>query len=192
MLCVILRSSNHELARSIGDRLHGFDAVENQIEYYLLQLDFVGENDGERVRMFHAQRHTGAEQFVLYEHQCVGEEVTEIQRRHADVGLLRERTDAPNDLTRSSAVPDDSLEGGVRLANVGRVAIEPAQAGRGIVYDGAERLIDFVSDRGRVISMAPPRNPDQCTPSASSGLLPRQCYSFSIGNRGKTRIWIHK
>ena len=37
-----------------------------------------------------------------------------------------------------------------------------------------------------------PRNPDQCTPSASSGLLPRQCYSFSIGNGGKARIWIHK
>jgi hypothetical protein len=55
--------------------------------------------------MFHTQRHTGAEQLVLYEHQCVGEEVTEIQRRHADVGLLRARTDAPNDLTRSSAVP---------------------------------------------------------------------------------------
>jgi hypothetical protein len=60
VLCVFMLQSNHELARSIRDRLHGFDAVEHQIEDHLLQLNFIGENDWERARAFHAQRHPGA------------------------------------------------------------------------------------------------------------------------------------
>ena len=61
LLCVILLRSDHELARSIRDRLHRFDAVDHQIEDHLLQLNFIGENDGERARLFDAQRHPGAE-----------------------------------------------------------------------------------------------------------------------------------
>jgi len=40
--------------------------------------------------------------------------------------FFRERTDAPNDLAGSSAVPDDSLEGGVRFREIGLLVIEPA------------------------------------------------------------------
>jgi hypothetical protein len=37
-------SPDHELARSIRDQLHRFDAIDHQIEDHLLQLNLIGEN----------------------------------------------------------------------------------------------------------------------------------------------------
>ena len=43
--------SDQQLARAICDRLHGFDAVHHQIDDHLLQLNLIGENDRERLRL---------------------------------------------------------------------------------------------------------------------------------------------
>ena len=52
---------------------------------------------------------------MLHKAQRLAQDLVEIKRRHFRVGVFRERTDAPNDLTRPSAVSDDPLEGGVRF-----------------------------------------------------------------------------
>ncbi len=140
---MILLGSDQEFARPIRDRLHGFDAVDHEIKDDLLQLNFVGENDGQRARAFGAQRHPGAQELMLREVHRLAQEVIEIKRRHLHVGLFRERTHAPNDLNRPSAVADDPLEGGVGFVHVGRVAMEPAQAGLGVQH---WRVLDYVGE----------------------------------------------
>ena len=59
-----------------------------------------------------------------------------------------------NDLASSSRVSDDSLEVGARFREIGLLVIEPAQACLGVDSDGAQRLIDLVSDRGGQLTQA--------------------------------------
>ena len=47
-----------------------------------------------------------------------------------------------------SPVPDDALQTGARLVEVGRVARQPAQAGVAVSGDPGERLVDLVGNRG--------------------------------------------
>ena len=48
---------DHQLARPVRDRLHRFDAVDHEIEDDLLQLDPIGEDQGQSGGEFQPQRH---------------------------------------------------------------------------------------------------------------------------------------
>ena len=58
--------------------------------------------------------------------------IIDIEGHLLDVGLFRERADAPYHLIRSIAIHDDLLQGIARLAQVGIFAVEKEQAGRGV------------------------------------------------------------
>ena len=45
-LFLVLARSDHQFARPIRHRLHGFDAIHHQIDDHLLQLDPIGEDHG--------------------------------------------------------------------------------------------------------------------------------------------------
>ena len=91
---------------------------------------------------------------MLHQGQRLAQGLIEIKRRHFRLGLFRECSDAPNDLAGPSAVPDDSLQGGVHFGEIGLFVIEPGLTCLGVDEYGAERLIDLVSDRGGQLAQA--------------------------------------
>ena len=64
--------------------------------------------------------------------------VIDIEPRLLDVGLVRERANALDHLTRPIAILDDPLAGRGALRPGRDFAVEPAQAGLGVGGDGGE------------------------------------------------------
>ena len=127
---------------------HGLNAVHKKIHHDLLQQDPITQHRRQRRRKFQLQGNTMGEHFVPEKEYCLFDHVIDIERHFSDVGLVRERADALEHLTRPIALVDDPPQGLARFAQVGSFAIEPAQASRGIGDDGGERLVHFVRDRG--------------------------------------------
>src|SRR5260370_18841867 len=65
LLCLVLAGSDHQFARPIRDRLHGFNAIHHQVDDHLLQLDPIGQGHGERGCQLHLQPHLVADQLTL-------------------------------------------------------------------------------------------------------------------------------
>jgi len=75
-------------------------------------------------------------------------DVIDVKRCLLDVGLVRERPDAPDHLTRPNCVVYYPFHGAARCVQVRSSAVEPAQTGLGVGDDGGERLVHFMGDRG--------------------------------------------
>src|SRR5450631_4592112 len=61
----LLERSDHQFARSVRDWLNRIDAIDDEIEDYLLQLDPIAEDRAKGWGEFHPQRHPVAEQFMM-------------------------------------------------------------------------------------------------------------------------------
>ena len=127
--------------------MHRFNPVDDEVEDDLLQLDPVGEDRGKGRGEFQPQRHAVAEQLMLHEADDLVDDFIDVERRFPIGGLVHERADALDHFARPIAVLDDRLQGAARFVQVGRVAVEPAQACGGVGDDGGERLVHFMGDR---------------------------------------------
>ena len=61
--CFVLTRPDRQLASPVGDRLHRFDAVDDEIEDDLLQLDPIAEHGTKGRGELHSQRYPVAGQF---------------------------------------------------------------------------------------------------------------------------------
>src|SRR5258705_12426276 len=87
-----------------------------------------------------------AAQLTLHQRYSLLNDVIDLERHLLIAGLVRERPDSPDYLTRPSAVVDDPFNRAARRAQVGIPAVEPAQTGLGVSYDARERLVHFMGD----------------------------------------------
>ena len=78
--------------------------------------------------------------------------VIDVELRDLGLGLPGQGADAPDDVARAVAVPDDAFRGLSRLVEIRSVIRKPAQTGMAVGDHGGERLIDLVSDRCRELA----------------------------------------
>ena len=57
LLCVFLAGLDHQLARAIRDRLHGFNTIHHQVDNHLLQMDPISHDRGQGRGQLQLQRH---------------------------------------------------------------------------------------------------------------------------------------
>src|ERR1700677_3175543 len=93
-----------------------------------------------------------AGQFTLHQSYDLPDDVIDVEEHLLEVTLFCERPDAPDYLIRPIAVVYYPFHRAARCVQVGNLAIEPAQTGLGIGDDAGERLVHFMSDRGRQLS----------------------------------------
>src|SRR5882672_8598494 len=85
---------------------------------------------------------------MLHQRDRFPDDVIDVERHLLNVGLVRERPDAPDYFTRPIAFIDDPVHGGARFVQVGGTAVEPTPAGRRGIDDGGEWLVHFMGDGG--------------------------------------------
>src|ERR1700693_5468706 len=90
-----------------------------------------------------------ADQLTLHQRDGLPHDVIDVERHLLKAGLVRERPDAPDHLTRPIAVVDNPFHRAARGVQVGSLAVEPPQTGLAVGDDGGERLVHFMRDRGR-------------------------------------------
>src|SRR5262249_48598809 len=78
----------------------------------------------------------------------------DIEHRLLGIGLLRERTDAPDHRGGSIASLDDRLRAPTRFLELRGVPVEPLQAGLRLNNDGSERLVHFVGERSSQLTQS--------------------------------------
>src|ERR1700683_4821827 len=88
---LVLARSDHQFARPVADRLHGFQAIHHQIDNHLLQLDSITQDLGYSRGQLRPQRHLVADQLTLHERDDLPDDVIEVERRLLNAGLVRER-----------------------------------------------------------------------------------------------------
>src|ERR1700761_3546990 len=86
---------------------------------------------------------------MLHQRDNLSNDVIDVERRFLDVVFLRERPDAPHNLTRPVAVVYYPFRRAARCVQVGNFTAKPLQTGLGVRDDGSERLAHFMSDGSR-------------------------------------------
>ena len=153
----LLVRPDHQLAQPVRDRLHRFDAVDDEIEDDLLQLDPVAEDQAQGRGELHPQRHPVADQLVMQQGDHLVDDFIDVERHFLIGGLVDQRADALDHFARPVAVLDDGLHRAARLFQVRRVAVEPALAGRGVGDNGGQRLVHLMGDRGGELAQSASR-----------------------------------
>jgi hypothetical protein len=120
----VLMRSDHQFARPIRDRLHRFDAVHDQVDDHLLQLDRIAEDHGQSVRELHPQRHSVTDQLTPHQRDDLCNEVIDVERPLFGVGLFRKRTDALDHLARPFAIVDDRFHGAAWTSALARAVTQ--------------------------------------------------------------------
>ena len=72
---------NQQLARAVGDRCHGLDGVDYQIDDHLLQLDPIAKHRRQRRRELQPQRRSMPKGFALHQADRVIDHIVDVERR---------------------------------------------------------------------------------------------------------------
>ena len=67
LLFLVLARSDHQFARPIRDRLHGFNAIHRQVDDHLLQLDPISQDRGKSGCQLDWQQYLMADQLTLHQ-----------------------------------------------------------------------------------------------------------------------------
>src|SRR6185295_11585513 len=78
LVSVITPASDPQLSWPLRDRIHGFDAVSDQVQKHLLQLNRIPQHRRESGREFRAQGHSMCEQFVLHQRERLPDDLLEV------------------------------------------------------------------------------------------------------------------
>src|ERR1700689_3058162 len=108
-VCLVLAGMDHQFARSVRDRLHGFQAIHHQIDNYLLQLDPITQDHWYSRCQLRPQRHLVADQLTLHQRDDLPDDVINVEWHLLNAGLVRERPDAPDHVTCPIAFLDDPI-----------------------------------------------------------------------------------
>ena len=91
------------------------------------------------------------ERFLPKNEHHLFDHIIDIEGHLLEVGLFRERADAPYYVTSSIAIHDDRPQGLAHFAQVGIFAVEKAQAGRG-VEGPSRRAVGSLRARSRLLA----------------------------------------
>src|SRR6202035_2572057 len=131
---------------SIRYGTHRLDAVSDQVEQHLLQLNPIAIDrhvDVEEIDM----KYNGATlHFAAKEHQHLPDGVIDVDIGQFQAGLSRKRSQTFDDIRGAPTVARQTCDRVARFRDVGGIAVEPAQANLDISYYGSQRLIDLVND----------------------------------------------
>src|ERR1700676_2960241 len=89
-----------------------------------------------------------ADQLTLHQRDDLPDDVIDVERDLLNAGLVRERPDAPDHLTRPISVVYYPFHRAAHCIQVGSFAVEPPQTGLRVGDDGGERLVHFMGDGG--------------------------------------------
>src|ERR1700722_16948080 len=87
---------------------HCFDRIDDQIDHYLLQVDPIGQDEGNGGREAALQSDGVALQLALGQSHGLADYLIDVQPVPARRQFAYEGTDAADNLARSSAVPNDT------------------------------------------------------------------------------------
>src|SRR5258705_12968704 len=140
------------LSLSLPNAAHGLDRIEDQVEYYLLQLDPISLDRRQAFCELRPYQHTivrcfGAGQRHDFEN-CVVDGDRILPRRR----FFYERADPPDDLARSITILYDTSERLAHLAEIRWFRAHPAQGGLRVCDCRWDRLVHFMGDRGRQLA----------------------------------------
>ena len=116
----------------------------------MLQLDPICKNERQVIREFRLQRDAISLYFAARERDDITYGMIDVHPVFLRRSFLRKGPNAVDDFTRSSSVCPDQFGRLPRLLDV--TGGEPAQTGVNTIHNRAERLIDFMRDRGRHLS----------------------------------------
>ena len=134
--------------RPIRDRLHRFNTIHYQIDDHLLQLDPIGQDDGQGWRQLDPPANMARGQFALNQRYDLINDAVDIERLFLRLGVLSQRADASDHFGRPVALLDNPFRSLACFVQIWSAPIEPAQAGSRGVDDRGERLVHFMRDRG--------------------------------------------
>src|ERR1700722_8645355 len=103
-MCFVLPRSDHQDARPLRDRLHGFDTIHYQVDDHLLQLNPITEDLGESRRQLHSQGYPLTDELTLYEFDYLRDETIDVDQRLLNVRFFHQRPDTPPHLACANTV----------------------------------------------------------------------------------------
>jgi hypothetical protein len=139
---------HHQLPRAFRNPSHRIDAIHDQIQQNLLQLNSVAQHRSIASGQVGLERNALAAQLAGGERQHFSYDVVDIEPGELRTGLLGERSQTADHVACARAVPHDSGECIPGLVEIGLLPIQPVQTRRAVRRDAGERLVDLVGDRG--------------------------------------------
>jgi hypothetical protein len=129
--------------------MHGLDGIREEVEDHLLQLYSVGGDRRQTRGKFRLNRHAPSRRFAVQEMDYIRYDAVYVDWASLDRRLSKQSSDTSHDFPGFLAVTNDPLRGLVRLGHSWRIGGKPSQARMSIGDYSRERLIDFMSNRGR-------------------------------------------
>ena len=140
---------HHQLPLASRNPSHRFDAIHDQVQQNLLQLNSVAQHRSISSGQVGLERDAVAPQLDSGERQHFSYDVVDIEPGQLRTGLLDERPQTANHVACARAVSHDARECVSRLIEIRLLTIQPVQTCRAVRRDAGERLVDLVGDRGR-------------------------------------------
>jgi hypothetical protein len=144
----VLLGADEQCSRPLVDRAHCFDGVEDQVQNDLLQLNTISLNRKQPVRQAGPDRDSILGDCASRESNHLGDRVIKINAILSGRGFLDVITDPVDDVSSPIGIAHDTDERFPDLAQVWRLPIEKVEGRAGVVARAADRLRDFVSQRG--------------------------------------------
>ena len=138
---------NHQDAGSVG-RLHRFDAIHDQVDDDLLDLNTIRHDRRHSWLQLQPQLDILRGQLTLQQCRHLLDGYVDVQRQHPGIRLFHQATDSLNDISRTISVFDDPFYGPAHVIQIGIVMIKEAQARLPVRDDGGKRLIDLMGNGG--------------------------------------------
>src|SRR2546427_6107102 len=145
--CVGLRSDD-QVARPTTHPFARLDAVHQQIEDALLQLDPIALDRRQCRGQLGPEQHAVLARLAVHQRGNLLGDLVDVQRGLVAVRLLHQRTDPPDHLASALSREDDLLHGGTHFFQIRRRPLEPVQASMTVGHDRGQRLVHLVGNGG--------------------------------------------
>src|SRR5262249_18394500 len=131
---------------------HCLDAVQDQIQDDLLQLDPIPQDHRHQRGQLHVRHYLVFSQFALREVQNIPDKGIDVDECPLRDGRVHQRVDARDDVARESRVTGHPLSGRARLSEIGVGACQPMLAGIAVRYNCHQWLVDLMGNGCRELA----------------------------------------
>ena len=165
-----------QLPFAVRDRCHGLDAVHDQVQQHLLQLNLVAQHGLRAGGQIGVQHDAVLLQFAAGERQHFLDGVADVELGQLRPGFLGERPQAADHVAGTVSLPHDARDGIPRRGKVRLVPVQPAQTGAAAGRDGGQGLVDLMGDGGEQFAhRRQPRDAGEFRLGVSQRLLGALC-----------------
>src|SRR6516164_6329196 len=139
--------SDDELSRTVLYCAHGFDAVQDQVQNHLLQLNTVARYGRETSGQLHSQYNLISLHLAPREDDNLSNSLVDIQPFLCGASFREESSNPPGHVAGSIPITDDAANRFAGFGEVRWIPGQPAQRGIRVGHDARQGLINFVGDR---------------------------------------------